>query len=65
MMSSPSRSSNRGEVVDEFRQHDDVVTEVVKLFAGLRQAQQTWMEQELELEGEGAPAHGLVNHGVP
>ena len=28
--SSPSRSSNRGEVVDEFRQHDGVVTVLVK-----------------------------------
>ena len=28
--SSPSRSSKRGEVVDEFRQHDGVVTVLVK-----------------------------------
>jgi hypothetical protein len=32
MTSSPSWSSKRGEVVDEFRQHDSVVTVVVKLF---------------------------------
>ena len=30
MTSSPSRSSKRGEVVDEFRQHDGVVTVLVK-----------------------------------
>ena len=29
-MSSPSRSSKRGEVVDEFQQHDGVVTVLVK-----------------------------------
>ena len=30
MTSSPSRSSRTGKVVDEFRQHDDVVTVLVK-----------------------------------
>ena len=30
MTSPPSRSSKRGEVVDEFRQHDGVVTLLVK-----------------------------------
>ena len=30
MTSSPSRSSKTGEVVDEFRQHDGVVTVLVK-----------------------------------
>ena len=62
--SSPSRSSKRGEVVDEFRQHDGVVTVVVKLFPqGF--AKHNGFRMEHELEGEGAPAHGLVNRGIP
>ena len=54
MTSSPSISSKRGEVVDEFQQHDGVVTVVVKLSTGLRQAQHAWTEEELELEGDRA-----------
>jgi hypothetical protein len=60
MMSSPSRSSKRGEVVDEFRQHDGVVTVVVK--NNLRRASPSTTETMTEgkLERTGLPAHGLV-----
>ena len=64
MTSSPSRSSKRGEVVDEFRQHDDVVTVVVK--NKLRRASPSTTETMTEdkLEGVGLPAHSLVNLDV-
>ena len=63
-MSSPSQSIKKGEVVDEFRQHDGVVTVATKLFPqGF--AKHNGFRTEDQLEGEGAPAHGLVNRGVP
>ena len=63
MTSLELRSSKMGEVVDEFRQHDDMVTMAVKLFSqGF--AKHSGFRAEDELEGEGAPAHGLLNHGV-
>ena len=60
MTSSPSRSSKTGEVVDEFRQHDSVVTVLVK--NNLRRASPSPTETMTEdkLEGTGLPAHGLV-----
>ena len=64
MTSSPSRSSKRGEVVDEFRQHDGVVTVVVKLFLQGFTKHKAFRTEDGQ-EGEGAPAHGLVNRGVP
>src|SRR3989337_2000171 len=64
MTSSPSRSSKRGEVVDEFRQHDGVVMVVVK--NNLRRASPSTTETMTEdiLEEAGLPAHGLVNLDV-
>ena len=58
--SSPSRSSKRGDVVDEFRQHDGVVTVLVKnnLHRASPKHYETMMEDKLE--GTGLPAHGLV-----
>ena len=49
-----------GEVVDEFRQHDGVVTVLVK--NNLRRALPSTTETmtENKLEGTGLPAHGLV-----
>ena len=60
MTSSPSRSSKRGEVVDEFRQHDGVVTVLVK--KNLRRASFKHYENMTKdkLEETGLPAHGLV-----
>src|SRR3990170_2477936 len=60
MTSSPSRSSKRREVVDEFRQHDGVVTVLVK--NNLRRASPSTTETMTKdkLEGTGLPAHGLV-----
>ena len=53
-----------GEVVDEFWQHDGVVTVVVK--NNLRRALPSTMETMTEdkLEGAGLPAHVLVNLDV-
>ena len=64
MTSSPSQSSNRGKVVDEFRHHDDMVTAVVKnnLRRALQSATKTMMEEKQE--GAGLPTHGLVNLDV-
>ena len=64
MTSSPSRSSKRGEVVDEFRQHEGVVTVVVK--NNLRRDSPSTMETMTEdkIEGVGLPAHDLVNPDV-
>ena len=64
MMSSLSRSSKRGEVVDEFQKHDGVVTVVVKknLCRASPSTTETMMEDKLE--GVGLPAHGLVNLDV-
>ena len=64
MTSSPYRSSKRSKVVDEFRQHDDVVSVLVK--NNLRRASPSTMETMMEdkLEGTGLPAHGLVNLDV-
>ena len=59
----PSSSSKRGEVVDEFRQHDGMVTVVVKLF-WQGSTKHNGFRGEDELEGEGALAHGLVNRGL-
>ena len=60
MTSSPSRSSKTGEVVDEFRQHDGVVTVLVKNnLPGLRLSTTKTMTED-KLEGTGLPAHGLV-----
>ena len=61
MTSLPSRSSKRGEVVDEFRQDDDVVTVLVK--NNLRRASPSTMKTitEDKLEGTVLPAHDLVN----
>ena len=60
MTSSPSRSSKRGEVVDEFRQHDGMVTVLVK--NNLRRASPKHYKTRTEdkLQGTGLPAHGLV-----
>ena len=60
MTSSPSRSSKTGEVVDEFRQHDGVVTVLVK--NNLRRASPKHYKTMTEdkLEETGLPAHGLV-----
>ena len=60
MTSSPSRSSKRGKVVDEFRQHDGVVTVLVK--NNLRRASPKHYENMTEdkLEGTVLPAHSLV-----
>ena len=64
MTSSPSRSSKTGEVVDEFWQHDGVVTVLVK--NNLRRASPSTTETMTEdkLEGTGLPAHGLVIRDV-
>ena len=58
--SSPSRSSKRGKVVDEFRKHDGVVTVLVK--NNLRRASPSTTETMTgdKLEGMGLSAHGLV-----
>src|SRR3954468_10678556 len=58
--SSPSRSSKRGEVVDEFRQHDGVVT--VLEMNNLRRASPKHCETMTEdkLVETGFPSHGLV-----
>ena len=60
MTSSPSQSSKTGKVVDEFRQHDGMVTVLVK--NNLRRASPKHYENMTEdkLEGTGLPAHGLV-----
>ena len=60
VMSSPSRSSKRGKVVDEFRQHDGMVTVMAKnnLHRGSLSTTKTMTEDKLEETG--LPAHGLV-----
>ena len=64
MTSSPSRSSKRGEVVDEFWQHDGVVTVVVKNNLCRASSSTTENMTKDKLEGTGLPAHGLVNLDV-
>jgi hypothetical protein len=59
MTSSPSRSSKRGEVVDEFWQHDGMVTVVVKLLCRALPKRYGDLERRSKLEAEGVPAHGL------
>ena len=57
MMSSPSRSSKTGEVVDEFRQHDGVVAmELVVLRQSF--AKHYGGEEEVLEEGGAAPEEG-------
>ena len=49
-----------GEVVDEFRQHDGVVTVLVRtISAGLRLSTTETMTED-KLEGTGLPAHSSV-----
>ena len=49
-----------GEVVDEFRQHDGVVTVLVKNILHRASASTTKTMTEDKLEGTGLLAHGLV-----
>ena len=49
-----------GEVVDEFRQHDGVVTVLVKNNLRRLRLSTTKTMTEDKLEGTGLPAHGLV-----
>ena len=64
MTSSPSRYNKRGEVVDEFQQHDGVVTVLVKNNLRRASPSTTKTMTEDKLEGAGLPAHGLVNLDV-
>ena len=58
------RSSKRGEVVDEFRQHDGVVTVVVKNNLCRASPSTTKTMTNDKLEGTGLPAQSLVNLDV-